>query len=221
MQPDNMTCTKSNYYLSIQQASKKNQDIQTPKKKIIEIEHPKTLETTSGEKKSIRHFQNINKIVGRLLASDGYFKEESTRLKQIKQAIPVILNLHPSFWKNPKFLQWQLTRLNKKYQDDVDAYWKEYWPWTSGYIRDSNAKNKPYYGWVLKNLKHPKYLYEDISSFYKDFPPDAGEQYLDWRFRLGRFNDQFLYGILGMSILGCNLGWLIDCQNFDNTLPLP
>lgn len=38
---------------------------------------------------------------------------------------------------------------------------------------------------------------------------------------MSRFNDEFLYGIVGMLILGINLVWLIDRHNFGKTLPLP
>ena len=220
-QPDNKTCPECYYYQSLQQALKKNEDIRAPKEKKIKKKRPKTLKDKSGKKKTIKYLQNINEIVDRLSAPESYHKEKSTHLKQITQAIPLILHLHPSFWKNPKFLQWQLMRLNKKYQNDVDTYWKEYCPWQSGYSQDPDFSNQLYYKWVSENLKHPKSLYEDILSCYKDFSPNPGERYLDWRNRLSRFNDQFLYGILGMWILGCNLEWLIDRHNFGKTLPLP
>jgi len=45
------------------------------------------------------------------------------RLELIKQDIPLIKNLHPSFWEDRHFLGWQLMRLDKNYQKNVDILW--------------------------------------------------------------------------------------------------
>lgn len=54
---------------------------------------------------------------------------KNPRLELIKQDIPIIQNLDASFWENPLFIRWQLMRLNKMYQEDVDTLWEALWSW--------------------------------------------------------------------------------------------
>ena len=44
---------------------------------------------------------------------------DEERIEGIKQAIPQVLNLHPSFWNTYCFATWQLVRLTGRYQMDV------------------------------------------------------------------------------------------------------
>jgi len=217
-QPNNQTCPRCSHYIAVQRTPKTEDRLETPEEKSTEGEIPSA---ESYQRKVIRHFQNDSKILKRLSASGNRHQKESNQLKEIKRAIPSIMKLHPSFWENSRFLQWQFMRLNQKYREEFDAYWNEYWPWKSGYSEDLRIRKRLYYKWVVKNFEDPKRLYEDILSFYRDFRPKAGEPYLHWRNRLGQFNDQFLYAIAGLDILGTNLAWLIDRHNFGDIFPLP
>ena len=44
-------------------------------------------------------------------------------VERIKESIPLIENLHPSFWDEPEFLTWQIVRLNRDYQKFIVHLW--------------------------------------------------------------------------------------------------
>jgi hypothetical protein len=79
-----------------------------------------------------------------------------------------IVNLHPSFWQNPKFLRWQLMRLNEQYQrdfDDVSEVYNEFF--TANDMID-----------VVKNVL------PEINKLNKDFFPGPNESFEEWSDRL-------------------------------------
>lgn len=43
--------------------------------------------------------------------------------EKIKESIPIIKNLHPSFWESTEFLTWQIVRLNLDYQAFIVKLW--------------------------------------------------------------------------------------------------
>ena len=96
-------------------------------------------------------------------------KEESkrpqlkkTRLEFIKEAIPLIENLHPSFWENPRFLGWQLLRLNENYQKDVDFLWNK--------LRR----------WFESNRQQKEESLSDYEIIQNDFLPHPNQTFKDW-----------------------------------------
>lgn len=63
----------------------------------------------------------------RILFNVFFNRKKAPYLDYLKRTVPTFLNLHPSFWENPYFLRWQLTRLNTKYQARVKKIWREKW----------------------------------------------------------------------------------------------
>jgi|GEM_PF-1337872 hypothetical protein len=49
--------------------------------------------------------------------------DKSGNIEAIKRSIPIIQDLHPSFWDDICFLTWQLIRLNKDYQKFTAKIW--------------------------------------------------------------------------------------------------
>jgi hypothetical protein len=59
---------------------------------------------------------------------DVFFKKKKIAyLDYLKKIIPILLNLHPSFWEDQHFLRWQLIRLNTDYQASVEKIWHDRW----------------------------------------------------------------------------------------------
>lgn len=64
----------------------------------------------------------------RRILFDVFFRDEKTAyLDHLKKTIPILLNLHRSFWQNRHFLRWQLIRLNTEYQAAVEKIWRDRW----------------------------------------------------------------------------------------------
>jgi hypothetical protein len=116
-------------------------------------------------------------------------------LEAIKRDIPLIENLHPSFWRNPNFLNWQLLRLNEKYQKDVDALWYRVWTWfarkktdkTTPINRELLYKRFPpvppeaFEKWREDTLNMENYIIlEKAFNAFTDFPPYPGETFQQW-----------------------------------------
>lgn len=75
-------------------------------------------------------------------------------LIQIKESIQIIKNLHPSFWKSPSFLTWQIVRLNTDYQTFVVNLWG------NGDLLGSDV--------------------DSLNFFFRDYPPAFQESIDDW-----------------------------------------
>lgn len=93
-------------------------------------------------------------------------------LGQIKESIPIIKNLHPSFWESPNFLTWQIVRLNTDYQTFIVKLWG----------------NIP--------------LWEDMDSlnfFFMNYSPLPQESFDDWEERFGdddmNYFDRFAFSL--------------------------
>lgn len=111
-------------------------------------------------------------------------------LELVKQEIPFIRNIDLSFWENPKFLRWQLMRLNKNYKKEVDKVWWEFW---------TEAKYKNY----------PKDLKKTIKKIYEGFPPMLQEPLEKWKKK-----DSKYYSLGGLKLI------LKYFRIFDNFKPL-
>jgi len=87
---------------------------------------------------------------------------------QVKWLYDFLLNeVHPSFWENPKFLRWQLMRLNDQYQNDIDALCEAY----SHYWEDDSETME----WV-------KSIFYELGQ---DYDVGAGKTFEQWE-RQGR-----------------------------------
>jgi hypothetical protein len=64
----------------------------------------------------VKKFVAPTKVEKGLIRSELYTQDPT--LKPLIESVPFILNLDVSYWKNPKFLRWQLMRLNKMYRED-------------------------------------------------------------------------------------------------------
>lgn len=96
------------------------------------------------------------------------------RLELIRQEIPLIKNLHFSFWQNPQFLRWQLVRLNKDYQSNVENIWEEFWLWLECEYKGCEESIR---GW---RRKIAQYGFEDM---HNDYPPLPNETFDEWNKR--------------------------------------
>jgi hypothetical protein len=72
-------------------------------------------------------FQSLKEEGRRILFKAFFKKEKAGYLDFLKKMIPILLNLHQSFWENQHFLRWQLMRLNTEYQTSVEKIWYEKW----------------------------------------------------------------------------------------------
>jgi hypothetical protein len=123
-QPNNKTCPECIYFQN-QSFLKSHGEIkppgkpqgEKPKRKPRET-HNKPLGGRFDNIKLTKNFEKIMKSVDSKKVSNIKTKREP--FGGIKIGIASILKLHPSFWRNPKFLQWQLMRLNKDYREYYD-----------------------------------------------------------------------------------------------------
>jgi len=83
---------------------------------------------------------------------------------EIVKLIPVLKSLHTSFWEDPVFLNWQITRMNRCYQEHSMSFWRS-----------------------LDKGDLVKYL----DFFFIDFSPGRGETFDEWKDRLE--GDSYFY----------------------------
>lgn len=123
-QPNNKTCPECIYfqYLSLLNSHEEIKPLERPRG-----EEQKKKSRRIHERPFNRKFNNviINKNFEKIIKNLGsskisHIKTKKETLAEIKTSIPSFLKLHPSFWGNPKFLQWQLMRLNKDYREYYD-----------------------------------------------------------------------------------------------------
>jgi hypothetical protein len=125
------------------------------------------------------------------------------RLELIKQDISLIQNLHPSFWSDPKFIRWQLVRLNKNYQKVVDTLWYKFWSWFddkySDVINLDRETLDQYFAPHFPKGKFSELLmlrYQNSVSYdggfiercftcWGEFKPSTEESIEDWRTNIG------------------------------------
>lgn len=125
-------------------------------------------------------------------------------INAIKQAIPLIKNLHSSFWKDSRFLRWQLVRLNINYQKDVKDFWLNVWIW----IKKELDIKHPGKSSILSEMEKHNFNFPPIDKImlkkcikiigeredfdflmnnifekfgcYKDYPPYENETFPHW-----------------------------------------
>ena len=122
--PNNTTCPSCVYFqnLSFSKSHEAIKPLERPRE-----EEQKKKSRRIHERPFNRKFSNIriNKNFEKIIKNSGsrkvsHIKTKRETLAEIKTSIPFVLKLHPSFWGNPKFLQWQLMRLNKDYREYYD-----------------------------------------------------------------------------------------------------
>ncbi len=82
----------------------------------------------------------------------------------IRSQYHFLKKLHYSFWENPQFMCWQLTRINKKYWNDVDA--------TADFYRD----------YLNDNGKYGE-LERVLNMLSTDYPPEPKDTFGEWEQR--------------------------------------
>jgi len=119
-QPKNKTCPECVYFQNLS-SLKGHEEIRplgrprgAKRKRKSGREHNKPLGAEFNNIKIIKNFEKIIKNLGS--EKLPHVQTAGEKLEEIKTGIPFILRLHPSFWGNPKFLQWQLMRLNEDYK---------------------------------------------------------------------------------------------------------
>ena len=113
------------------------------------------------------HASMINNSQVRSQKSSNKIPRDERRIEEIKQVMPIVRNLHQSFWENTKFTTWQLIRLNKRYQTEVDALWVSIWNLIRKELRRKSSR--------LLDLKHiPSEIHSIVSEMENagnTFPP--------------------------------------------------
>jgi hypothetical protein len=100
---------------------------------------------------------------------NGIQKEVSTTSDPaiIRSRYHFFNKLHYSFWENPQFVRWQLTRINKNYWNDVDA--------TAEVYRD-------YRDYLNDNGKYGE-LERVLNMLSTDYPPEPKDNFEEWEQR--------------------------------------
>jgi len=82
--------------------------------------------------------------------------EKPADIEEIRNVIPLIKNLHPS-WNHPEYIGWQILRLNKDYQKYVIAFYKNFHLWA----------DLSFYGFLFANFPpRPKESFDDYIHRY-------------------------------------------------------
>lgn len=120
---------------------------------IISGREPKARELTIEKKP----WKAPTKVKSGLISEELYIK--NPYLRDLIDQIPCLLRINSSFWDNPKFLRWQLMRLNKMWQEDLSA--------VNGLYNDGFGDDQ---------------LISDLNdAFETDYFPDAGDSFAEWK----------------------------------------
>lgn len=113
--------------------------------------------------------------------------KKPANIETIKQSIPIIQSLDPSFWDDANFLTWQIIRLNRKYQEFILRLWGK---------------------------KSKKLVYK-LDLFFEDFPPLPGESFEEWNDRLENYCFDYIEKIFEhITSPENNKGLTISKKNF-------
>jgi len=180
-QRNNPTCPRCHYYLQLY----------PPQKLEIEAEkRRRPLFPVIDNSKLLRHFKKLTQQYD--LRTVFSIVDNEDPLKRILNDIPLVLELHNSFWEDPHFRAWQCLRLNKQYRVQCLNKWKPFIKWGKEQLSPDNTLS---IGKLLDLKKIEENRTKEIdyvlvgslcllSCFLMEIYPNHGEKFNDWKDRL-------------------------------------